>query len=95
MTDRCERIAAAFAVLSPETREAVAEALEAARSPFLTAVGTAITDGGTLGRLRIDRALRRAETDGSFELIERLSEEPPWGVVRECLIEAQLEQKLT
>jgi hypothetical protein len=95
MSDPSERIAAAFEVLSPDARIAVGEALEDIGTPFLSAVGVVLTTGGTLGRLRVQRALRHALTDGSFELIDRLSTDPPWGVVRECLIEAQLEQELT
>jgi hypothetical protein len=95
MSDPSERIAAAFEVLSPDARIAVGEALENLARPFLSAVGTVLSGDIDLGSIRLRRALRRARTDGSFELIDRLSTDPPWGVVRECLIEAQLEQQIS
>lgn len=91
MTTPAERIFAAFADLSPEAREVVATALEQEPSPLLTAVGRVITDGDAFGRISVNRALRRARSDEPADLIRRLNDEPPWGVVRQCLLEALCE----
>lgn len=91
-----ERILAQFDGVSDEARTLIGEALELQPAPFLSALGSALTYGPKLARMKVNRALSQARWDGSEDLLEVLSEDAdPWKTIRECLSEVLNPERTT
>lgn len=91
MTNAAERILAQFAGVSDDARTMIGESLEIQPAPLLSAIGSALCyppPPARLGTMVIGRAFHRVKWDGSAALVDILGDDPPWNVIRECLIEA-------
>lgn len=88
MSTGAERILAAFSGLSADARIVVGESLEIQPVPLLKSVGSGLCYGPKLANMVIARGLKSARWDGSAILLERLSDDQPWGTIKDCLAEA-------